>query len=58
MWAEASPEHASRLIEQLLDDPAEARAMGARARAFMAENYSLKVMGRRCLGRLHAIGRA
>ena len=58
VWAEASAEHASRLIEQLLDDPAEARAMGARAKAFMAENYSLQVMGRRCLGRLNAIGRA
>jgi glycosyltransferase involved in cell wall biosynthesis len=58
VWAEASPKHAARLIEQLLDDPAEARAMGARARAFMAENYSLQVMGRRCLGRLNAIGRA
>jgi glycosyltransferase involved in cell wall biosynthesis len=58
VWAEASPEHASRLIEQLLDDPAEARAMGARARAFMRENYSLEVLGRRYLERLEAIGRA
>ena len=58
VWAEPSPEHASRLMEQLLDDPAEARAMGARGRAFIAENYSLEVMGRRCLGRLNAIGRA
>jgi glycosyltransferase involved in cell wall biosynthesis len=58
VWAEASPEHASRLIEQLLDDPAGARAMGARAKAFMRENYSVQVMGRRYLGRLMAIGRA
>lgn len=58
VWAEASPEHASRLMEQLLDDPAEARAMGARARAFMRERYSLEALGRRYLARLEAIGRA
>jgi glycosyltransferase involved in cell wall biosynthesis len=58
VWAEASPEHASRLIEQLLDDPTEARAMGARARAFMREHYSLEALGRRYLERLTAIGRA
>jgi glycosyltransferase involved in cell wall biosynthesis len=57
VWAEASPEHASRLIEQLLDDPAEARAMGARGRAFMRENYSTQAMGRRYVDRLASIGR-
>jgi glycosyltransferase involved in cell wall biosynthesis len=57
VWAEASPEHASHLIEQLLDDPAETRAMGARARAFMRENYSTEAMGRRYIERLAAIGR-
>ena len=58
VWADASPEHASRLMEQLLDDPAEARAMGARAKAFMAEHYSADALGRRYLARLEAIGRA
>jgi glycosyltransferase involved in cell wall biosynthesis len=58
VWAEASPEHASRLIEQLLDDPAEARAMGARARAFMREAYSVEALGRRYAARLEAIGRS
>jgi glycosyltransferase involved in cell wall biosynthesis len=58
VWAEASPEHASRLIEQLLDNPAEARAMGARARAFMRDNYSSAALGRRYVERLEAIGRA
>lgn len=58
VWAEASPEHASRLIEQLLDNPAEARAMGARARQFMHENYSVQAIGRRYVERLEAIGRA
>lgn len=57
-WAAASPDHASRLIEQLLDDPAEARAMGARAKAFIRENYSVEALGRRYLERLAAVGRA
>ena len=55
VWAEASPEHASRLIEQLLDDPAAARAMGARARRFIAEHYSVEAIGRRYVQRLQAI---
>jgi glycosyltransferase involved in cell wall biosynthesis len=58
VWAEASPDHASRLIEQLLDDPAEARAMGARARAHIRANYSVQAIGRRYVERLEAIGRA
>ncbi|HLZ74971.1 glycosyltransferase family 4 protein [Phenylobacterium sp.] len=58
MWAAASPEHASRLLEQLLDEPAQARAMGARAKAFIAEHYSTAALGRRYLERLAAIGRA
>jgi len=58
VWAEASPEHASRLIEQLLDDPAEARTMGSRARAHIRENYSVQAIGRRYVARLEAIGRA
>lgn len=58
VWAEASPEHASRLIEQLLDDPREARAMGARGRAYIGEHYSVAAAGRRILARLEAIGRA
>ena len=58
VWADASAEHASRLMEQLLDDPAGARAMGARAKAFMTEHYSTEALGRRYLARLEAIGRA
>jgi glycosyltransferase involved in cell wall biosynthesis len=54
-WADASPEHASRLLEQLLDNPAEARAMGARAKAFIGEHYSTTALGRRYLERLTAI---
>ncbi len=58
VWADASPEHASRLLEQLLDDPGEARAMGARGRAFIREHYSVEAIGRRALARLAEIGRA
>lgn len=58
VWAAASPDHASQLIEQLLDNPAEARAMGARAKVFMRENYSVESIGQRYLERLAAIGRA
>jgi glycosyltransferase involved in cell wall biosynthesis len=58
VWADASPEHASRLLEQLMDDPAEARAMGARGKAFIAEHYSLRAVGRRALERLGEIDRA
>jgi glycosyltransferase involved in cell wall biosynthesis len=57
VWAEASAEHASRLLERLMDDPAEARAIGARGRAFIAEHYSLEAVGRRALARLRTIGR-
>jgi glycosyltransferase involved in cell wall biosynthesis len=55
VWAEASPGHAARLIEQLLDDPAEARAMGRRAQAHIRETLSLAASGARALARLRAI---
>jgi glycosyltransferase involved in cell wall biosynthesis len=57
VWAEPSAEHAAALIEQLLDDPAVARAMGARARAHVEKTLSLKAAGRRIRARLKAIGR-
>jgi glycosyltransferase involved in cell wall biosynthesis len=57
VWAEASPEHASRLIEQLLDDPAAARAMGQRARRHIRQNFSVRAVGQRYVDRLRAIGR-
>lgn len=55
VWAEASAEHASHLLEQLMDNPAEARAMGARGRAHIAEHYSVEAVGRRALARLQSI---
>jgi glycosyltransferase involved in cell wall biosynthesis len=57
VWADPSPEHAADLIEQLLDDPAAARAMGRRARAHIGATLSLESAGRRLLARLEAIGR-
>jgi glycosyltransferase involved in cell wall biosynthesis len=58
VWAEASPEHAADLIEQLLDDPEGARAMGRRARAHIARTLSLAAAGRRLKARLAAIGKS
>ncbi len=55
VWADASSAHAAELILRLLDDPAEARAMGRRAQAHISETLSLEAMGRRYLDRLTAI---
>jgi glycosyltransferase involved in cell wall biosynthesis len=57
VWAEPSVEHAAGLIEQLLDDPEGARAMGRRARAHVEKTLSLRAAGRRIQARLKAIGR-
>ena len=58
VWADASSAHAAALILRLLDDPAEARAMGRRAQAHVRQTLSVEAMGRRYLDRLTAIGRA
>ncbi len=58
VWADASSTHAAELIVQLLDDPAEASAMGRRAKVHIHETLSVEAMGRRYLERLTAIGRA
>ncbi len=57
VWAEASPIHASQLIEQLLDDPKAARAMGGRARDHIRTNYSVVATGARYASRLREIGK-
>ena len=57
VWADASPEHAAQLIEQLLDDPAGARAMGQRARRHIEEEFSTTAIGARYARRLQEIGR-
>jgi glycosyltransferase involved in cell wall biosynthesis len=56
VWADPSPEHASRLIEQLMDDPAAAAAMGARGRQHIATHFSTEAVGRRYVERLAKIG--
>jgi len=55
VWADASPEHASQLIEQLLDDPAGARAMGQRARSHIREHFSVRAIGQRYVDRMKVI---
>jgi glycosyltransferase involved in cell wall biosynthesis len=55
VWADASPEHASKLIEQLLDDPAGARAMGQRARTHIREHFSVRAIGQRYVDRMKVI---
>jgi glycosyltransferase involved in cell wall biosynthesis len=57
VWADPSPAHAARLIEQLLDDPAGMRALGARGREHIRANYSTTAVGRRYAERLAAIGK-
>jgi glycosyltransferase involved in cell wall biosynthesis len=57
VWAEPSAEHAAALIEQLLDDPSGARAMGRRGRAHVRETLSIEAAGRRIRARLDAIAK-
>lgn len=58
VWAEASAEHASRLIEGLYDDPREAAALAERGRRHVRETLSYAAVGARFLARLQAISRA
>ena len=58
VWAEPSAAHAAELIERLLNDPAEARALGLAGRARVRRTLSLAAAGRRALKRLEAIGRS
>jgi len=57
VWADASPVHAAALIEGLLDDPAGARAMGARAREHIRTHFSTAAVGGRYVERLRTIGK-
>jgi glycosyltransferase involved in cell wall biosynthesis len=56
VWADPSVEHAAALIEQLLDDPSEARAIGARARQRIRTHFSYRAVGLRFLDRLERLG--
>lgn len=57
VWAEASPAHASRLIEGLFDDPREAAALAERGRRHIRETLSYAAVGARFLARLQALSR-
>ena len=54
-WAEPSVEHAARFMRQLYEDPARARALGARARASALRNTSPEAAGARMRERIEAI---
>ena len=55
VWAEPDVTHAADLLVALIDDPASARAVGARARVHMRENFSDAVLGARYRARFEAI---
>ncbi|MCA1569074.1 MAG: glycosyltransferase [Chloroflexi bacterium] len=45
-WAEPDLDHAARLMREVWENPAEARARGARAQREIAEHFSLDAVGR------------
>jgi hypothetical protein len=51
-WADPSVEHAAELMRRVYERPDESRAMGARAKAHVAELMSLEAFGRRMAARL------
>ncbi len=54
-WAEPDVEHAARLMRQVLDDPAAARQVGARAAADLRRTHSLLAAGESMGNRLASI---
>ncbi|WP_158372256.1 glycosyltransferase [Cellulosimicrobium cellulans] len=54
-WAEPDPDHAARLMREVLERPEEARARGQRAAADIATLHSPAAAGRRIAARLTAI---
>lgn len=54
VWADPSPTHAAMLIERLMEHPAEAQALGARARRHIRTRLSSRAVGLRYLERLQA----
>jgi glycosyltransferase involved in cell wall biosynthesis len=55
VWAEPDVAHAADLLVRLVDDPAHAKAVGARARAHMRANFSDALLGARYRARFEAI---
>ncbi|WP_309642809.1 glycosyltransferase family 4 protein [Phenylobacterium sp.] len=55
VWADASVDHAVTLLAALVDDPAEARALGARAKRHIRTHFSARAIGLRYAGRLEQI---
>jgi len=55
VWADPDIDHAASILVRLVDDPAQAKAVGERARVHMQTNYSDATIGRRYRARLEAI---
>jgi glycosyltransferase involved in cell wall biosynthesis len=55
VWADPSVEQATRLMAQVLDDPAGARALGERAQRHIRTHFSARAIGLRYRERLEAI---
>jgi glycosyltransferase involved in cell wall biosynthesis len=55
VWAEPDDEHAARLIREVFDNPEQAAARGARARADVEKDWSPEVTGSAVRRRLEAI---
>ncbi|MFN2475815.1 MAG: glycosyltransferase family 4 protein [Chthoniobacterales bacterium] len=54
-WAEPSVDHAAKLMRQVFDNQADAKALGARAQAELREKLSLRAAGERMAARLREI---
>lgn len=55
VWADPSVDHAVELIGGLIDDPAETRALGERARRHIRTHFSARAVGLRYVARLEEL---
>ena len=58
VWADAHVDHAVQLMARMLDDPAEARALGRRASRHIRTNFSARAVGLRYTARLDDLAEA
>ena len=58
VWADASVEHAVALMARILDDPAEARALGRRASRHIRTDFSARAVGLLYTARLEELAKA